>query len=247
MKLRVIGCAGGFPLGNNGTSSYVLTSTEGDYHVLIDAGSGSALAIEKYMDVNKLNAVLVSHDHPDHTADLGIFQHLFLLKKPEPRHMPIPIYSHPNSEFAKLLVTSDSSEPKVYQADETLEIGPFSITFEKTVHPLECYAMRIEEKETGKVLVYTADSAWHEPLIEFAKDADLLVADANFSNEMGRNAMHMTAEEVGQLASQAKVKVLAATHLPPQADRGLIISQIAEALDEGVALLECYPGAEFNI
>lgn len=247
MKLRVIGCAGGFPLGNNGTSSYIVTSTEGNYHLLLDAGSGSALKIEQYLDVNQLNAVLVSHDHPDHTADLGIFQHLFLLKKPEPRHMPIPIYSHPNSEFAKLLTTSDSSEPKIYQPDETLELGPFAITFEKTVHPLECYAMRIEEKETGKVFVYTADSAWHEPLIEFSKEADLLVADANFSNEVGRNDKHMTAEEVGQLATQAKVKQLAASHIPPQADRGLIIGQIAAALDDKVTLLECYPGAEFKI
>lgn len=52
MKLRIIGCAGGYPLGDNGTSSYLLSSTAEDYHVLIDAGSGSALAIEKYLDVN---------------------------------------------------------------------------------------------------------------------------------------------------------------------------------------------------
>ena len=78
MKLRVIGCAGGYPLGENGTSSYLLSSSDNDYHVLLDAGSGSALAIEKYLDVNLLDAVVLSHDHPDHVADIGIFQHLLL-------------------------------------------------------------------------------------------------------------------------------------------------------------------------
>lgn len=247
MKLRVIGCAGGYPLGDNGTSSYLLTSTEGEYHVLLDAGSGSALAAERYIDVNRLNAVLVSHDHPDHTADLGIFQHLFLLKKPEPQHGPIPIYSHPNSRVAELLTTDAMSEPKSYNPEGTLELGPFSITFKRTVHPLECYAMRIEEKETGKVLVYTADSGWHEPLVEFAKEADLLIADANFSNEVGRNDKHMTAEEVAQLATLAKVKQIAVTHIPPQADRALIMGQVTRALVESISLLECYPGVEFAI
>lgn len=247
MKLRIIGCAGGYPLGDNGTSSYLLSSTAEDYHVLIDAGSGSALAIEKYLDVNALDAVLVSHDHPDHVADLGIFQHLFLLKKPAPKKTPIPIYHYPDSEFAKLLADDGSSLAKPYQPKEVLHLGPFDVTFVRTVHPLECYAMRFEERETGKVIVYTADSGWSEAMIPFANKADLLVADCNFSNEMGRNDKHFTAEEVAKLANEAKVKALVPTHLPPQADQALIISQVVRDLNSSITLLEAYPGAVYEV
>lgn len=247
MKLRIIGCAGGYPMGDNGTSSYLLSSSEGDYHVLLDAGSGSALAIEKYLDVNSLDAVVLSHDHPDHVADIGIYQHLFLLKKPAPKQTPIPIYHFPDSGFAKFLADDGSSLATPYQPNSVLELGPFSVTFLKTVHPLECYAMRILERETGKVIVYTADSGWTEAMIAFASGANLLIADCNFPNEFGQNDKHFTAEEVAKLANEAKVKTLVPTHLPPQADRALIIGQVMKDLDKNISLIEAYPGALYEV
>lgn len=247
MKLRVIGCAGGYPLGENGTSSYLLSSSDNDYHVLLDTGSGSALAIEKYLDVNLLDAVVLSHDHPDHVADIGIFQHLFLLKKPAPKTTPIPIYHYPESKVAPLLADDGSSLAKVFQPNGVLKLGPFDFTFIKTVHPLECYAMRMLERETGKVIVYTADSGWLEAMIAFANEADLLVADCNFSNEVGQNDKHFTAEEVARLANKAEVKALVPTHLPPQADKALILGQVMRDLDTTISLIEAYPGALYEV
>lgn len=47
-----------------------------------------------------------------------------------------------------------------YKEDEILIIGPFQITFMKTLHPVPCYALKIKEIVTGKVLIFTADSGY---------------------------------------------------------------------------------------
>ncbi|CCQ20341.1 Uncharacterized protein yhfI [Listeria monocytogenes] len=61
---------------------------------------------------------------------------------------------------------------------------PFKVTFLKTIHPVPCYAMRIE----AKVFVYTADSAYQDSFIPF----DLLVTDTNFFHDLaGKTKVHM--------------------------------------------------------
>ena len=64
---------------------------------------------------------------------------------------------------------------------------------------------------------------------------------------MGRNDKHFTAEEVAKLANEAKVKALVPTHLPPQADQALIISQVVRDLNSSITLLEAYPGAVYEV
>ncbi|MDO4432447.1 MAG: MBL fold metallo-hydrolase [Aerococcaceae bacterium] len=247
MQLKCLGCAGGYPSGDNGTTSFVVSSHDVRFHLLLDAGSGAALAMERYMDVSQLNAILVTHDHPDHVADLGIFQHLFMLRQPQAVHAPVPIYVHPHSKMLSLLSSDEFSELKTYTPNEALDLGAFRVTFCRTVHPVECYAVRIEEVETGEVLVFTADSGWHEPLIDFAKNADLLLADCAFLNEVGTNDKHFTAEEVGRLANEANVKQVVATHLPPQADSALMMAQLKAAINADIPAYLCQAGQLYSV
>lgn len=81
MKLTVLGYYGGYPTNNIGTSSYLLESDS--FHLLLDAGSYSLLTMEKYVDPLDLDAVLLSHYHHDHIADLGVLQFTRLLKRDE--------------------------------------------------------------------------------------------------------------------------------------------------------------------
>lgn len=242
MKVTCIGAAGGYPLDGQGTSSYLVSSTDRTYHLLVDAGSGSALAIEQYIEVNDIDAVWLSHDHPDHSADIGIFQHLFFLKKPASSKGQIPVYLNQNSVLWPIMMKDPSTEARPYQIDESLELGPFKATFIQTTHPIECAALRLEEVETGKLLVYTADSGWQDSLVDFAKGADLLIADTNFPNERGRNPIHMTAEEVAHLGELAKVQALVVSHIPPQADGELIMQQVKDAAPENMTVIKAQPG-----
>lgn len=242
MRIRCLGCAGGYPMGDNGTTSFLVENEAGDYRFLLDAGSGSALALGKYLDVSELNAIILTHDHADHSADLGIFQHLLMLKPPTAKFAPVPIYLHPNSLLVPLLMEHQTSTVKYYQPSEVLELGDFRIRFLKTVHPIECYAMRIEEVTTGQVLVFTADSGWLDEMSDFSENADWLIADCAFANDFGRNGLHMTAEEVATLANAANVKQLIASHIAPMADATLILSQIKGKLATEIVLIQCLPG-----
>lgn len=234
-------------MGDNGTTAFVVSSQDRSYHILLDAGSGTARALENYLDVLELNAVIVSHDHADHVADLGTIQHLLMLKPSGAKHAPVPIYLHDQSVFPPLAIEDKTSQLLSYREDSVLECGPFRVSFCQTVHPLPCYAMRVEEMETGQVLVFTADTGWCPELIDFSQGAHVLIADSAFTNERGRNEIHMTASEVAQLANQAHVQTLIASHMAPHADQTLILQQIAADLNPNINLIHCQPGLTISL
>ena len=73
MKLTVLGYLGGYPANGIGTSSYLLESS--GFHLLIDCGSGALLSLEDVLDPLKLNGLILTHYHHDHTADVGVLQY----------------------------------------------------------------------------------------------------------------------------------------------------------------------------
>lgn len=224
MKITVLGFLGGYPAHNDATSCYLLESD--GYSLLLDCGSGGLLALEKIMDPLQLDGVLLSHYHADHIADVGVLQYYWQLHSKRPKEPILPIYGHSvdTEQFAKL-TWPNSSQGYAYNPEQTLELGPFQITFLKTEHPVTAFAMRIGEKKTGKVLVFTADTRYFDSLISFSQDADLLLADTNFFADHAGPAWHLTANEAGKIAKNANVKKLLLTHLPAGGDLELLKQQ----------------------
>ncbi len=144
----------------------------------------------------------------------------------------MPIYGHKEDERGySYLEMANVTKAIEYKADDTLEIGPFKVTFLKTIHPVPCYAMRIEA--AGKVFVYTADSAYQDSFIPFAESADLLVTDTNFFHDLaGKTKVHMASTEVAKIAKEANVKSLLLSHLPEVGDLE-VLKQEAAAIYKG--------------
>lgn len=213
MKLTIIGCWGGYPKANEASSGYLLEH-EG-FHLLVDCGSGVLSKMQEFIQPEDLDAVILSHFHPDHNADIGVLQHARLIQGFLGKEMPVlPVYAHDGdtAEFKKLSY-KNITEGRKYDPNLSLNIGPFKITFIETVHPVLCYAMRIEAG--GKVFVYTADTSFKDELVDFSKDADLLLAECNFYGDQdGRNAGHMNSFDGGNLAKSANTGQLVLTHLP---------------------------------
>ncbi len=68
----------------------------------------------------------------------------------------------------------------------------------------------------GRKIVYTGDSRFSKPLVEFAKNADLLIHDCTFDDELAERAMedgHSTPSQAAKTARQAKAKRLILTHI----------------------------------
>lgn len=234
MKLTIIGCMGAYPTQEMATSSYLLESNQ--FKLLIDVGSGSFQNLAKVMEPTDIDAVVLTHYHHDHIADLGVLQYAYQLK-PTLENTPqkhLNIYGHQNSEWFANLTMPNVSTGYAYQVDDTLRVGPFKITFLKTIHPVTCYALRIEEKETKKVMVFTADSAYLADFITFAQDADLFLADGMLLDGNENHVAHMTSAQVAKIAELANVKQVVLTHLPPK-NQELLLEQ-AKAVDANLTI-----------
>lgn len=226
MKLTVIGYWGGFPAADGATSAYLLEKN--NFSLLIDIGSASLSKLQKYVYVSDLDAVIVSHYHHDHVADLGVLQYARLVEYYVTGYDTVlPIYGHKEDEEAFNSLSHTYTKGIAYNPEDTLQIGPFSISFLKTKHPVPCYGMRITDGYAN--IVYTADTGYQKDWEVFAKDVDLLIADCNYyQGQDGTAAGHMNSEEVGKIAQNAKVKQLLLSHLPQYGDQKKLIDEVRQ-------------------
>ncbi|WP_100330550.1 MBL fold metallo-hydrolase [Bacillus xiapuensis] len=212
MNVTIIGCWGSYPKVNEASSGYLFE--EDEFQLLVDCGSGVLSKLQNHTKPERLNAVLLSHYHADHIADIGVLQHALLAHKylcKEERLLPI--YGHKEDAGFSALTYKDLTEGRAYQPDDQLNIGPFTVQFLRTAHSVPCFAMRISSK--GHSVVYTADSAYREELIPFAKGCDVLLCESSFYSGMdAKKAGHMTSTEAGRLAQRAGARTLVLTHLP---------------------------------
>lgn len=216
MKVTIIGHWGGFPAPNGATSSYMIEKN--GFTLMVDMGSGALAKLQNYKHVNEINAVILSHYHHDHVADIGVLQYARLVQFYLTKHKTVlPIYGHMENEQAFESLTHDQTEGRSYDPEDELAVGPFTITFLRTKHPVPCFGMRITDGET--VIVYTADTAYQEEWIDFSVDADLLITDCNFYEAQdGTDAGHMNSKEGAIIANKANVGELILSHLPQYGD-----------------------------
>jgi ribonuclease BN (tRNA processing enzyme) len=215
MKLTIIGYLGGYPAAGVATSAYLVESA--GYRLLMDCGSGALLALEQVADPFSLSAVLLTHYHHDHMADVGVLQYYYQLHSGTKQVSPLPIYGHTKDPLNFASLTFGAFTQGVgYTADSVLDLGPFQLTFLETQHPVPAFAVRILERASGKVLVNTSDTRAFAGLAPFAAGADWLMADTNFLAAAQPPLWHLTAPQAGELAQAAGVKHLLLTHLPQE-------------------------------
>lgn len=244
MKLTIIGSSGAYPTAISGTTSYLLESD--GFHMVIDLGSHTFLDLKEEVDPFDIDAVVTTHYHQDHIADIGVLQYYRQLAAHEDEKKILPIYGHDEDAQFKRWTIPNISEGCVYHEDDVLEIGPFTVRFMRTVHPVPTFALRIVERNTQKVFVFTADSGYTETLIPFAKGADLFMADTYFLNGHEQHMAHLTAGEAGTIANYAGVKQLVLTHLSERIDRELLQQQ-AEQTSHGIPVAVAMPHMVFHI
>ncbi|MDV4733885.1 MBL fold metallo-hydrolase, partial [Enterococcus faecium] len=160
----------------------------------------------------------------------------------------LSIYGHTKDSihFEELTLENVSKGHPYFEAEE-LKIGPFLITFMETIHPVVCYAMRIVEETTGKVFVFTGDSGYLESFADFAKDADLFLADTYLFEGNEHHHAHFTSKEAGELAKSANVKKLVLTHLPQFGDLEQLKNEAQKAAGKGIDIELAAVDKVFNI
>jgi ribonuclease BN (tRNA processing enzyme) len=245
MRLTVVGCSGSHPGPDSACSCY-LVEHEG-FRLVLDLGNGSLGPLQRFIDPSEIDALYLSHMHGDHWLDLVPLAHVRRHQRDvEVRVLPVmaPVaergriagaFGQPASELDDVFAFTDPAEGM---------IGPFEVKLIRTVHPVETHAIRLTAG--GKSLVYTADTGPFPELAGFADRADLLLAEAGFSDDYEHPPdMHLTGADAGRLAADAGVRNLVITHVAPWDDP---VSALATAsrIYEGPATLT-HPGAVYDL
>jgi len=217
MRLIVLGSGTCVPSLKRNAPGYYLEA--GETRLLVDCGSGTLLQLERagksYKDID---AVFITHLHPDHFSDLmPLIQ--ALLATPGFKRKKDLIITGPKGlrQYYDLAIASIIGKPEAFsvvvqEIEDSLVLEPFVITAMSTVHSDGSVAYRFEEG--GRALVYTGDAAYDEGLIDISRGADLMVIDASYPEAM-KVKNHLTIRECGLVAGRAGVKRLLLSHLYP--------------------------------
>ena len=212
MNLKVIGYWGAYPEANSATSCYVVSDNQSK--IVLDLGSGALSKLMKYEDINEIDDFVITHFHYDHFVDVYPLQFNAMIQQNIGKRIePINIYTPIDNMYSNTMSYKNSTRNIMFNEGPIFDINGFMVTFLKTNHVIESYAVKI--KKNGKTLVYTGDTAWSDKLVEFSQNADLLVCEASlFDGMKGKVEGHLTAGEAGKLAELSKVKKLLLTHFP---------------------------------
>jgi ribonuclease BN (tRNA processing enzyme) len=227
MRLTVIGGSGGYPGRGRPCSGYLVEAA--GFALLIDPGYGVATAFS-VDDAPTFDAVLVSHGHPDHCADLNpILRARAWAEGPLP---PLPVHALKRALDAVLAldrpeVLQGSYALRHLEPSSKLTIGPFQVLTAPLPHPRPNVGFRISVG--GRSLVYTGDCGPSDELIHLADSADLLLAEASYARSVPPEIVGSlsSAADVGREAVAARVRRLVLTHLMPETDETDAISAAA--------------------
>ena len=72
LNLTVLGCSGTFPGEGGACSGYLVRSPEAS--LVVDLGAGTLAALQRHLAIGDVDAVVLSHVHPDHWLDLPLLR-----------------------------------------------------------------------------------------------------------------------------------------------------------------------------
>lgn len=245
MRLHIIGCSGSFAGPDGAASSYLIEQEDAQgrlWRVLMDLGSGAFGPLQSVIDPAELDAVVVSHLHPDHYLDLTGLEVFWAYHSRDdlgklPIYAPAPLAERISAVLSRKGDIPDGvhSSPFEHHAlsdHHRFSIGPFEIETRAVLHPVEAYGFRITAG--GALLTYSGDTDACEALDDLARGADLFLCEAGYIE--GRDdrftGVHLTGRRAGECASRAEVGHLALTHIPAWTDPDVPLAE-ARAVHTG--------------
>lgn len=233
--LKVLGAQSPFSNSNQACPSYLID--DGNSKILLDCGSGSHRFFDMKL-LDKLN-IFISHLHRDHYNDIFNYQYAsYTLHNLKQIKDPINIYlPEINSTIAKDIISESNAYSNYFSIDENkvYEIGDFKITFSKMEHSIEVEMFAIKVCNKDKTIVYSGDVSYSckDKLIEFSKNADLLICESSLLNEHNfpKVCSHLTAQQAASIAKEANVQQLMLTHFWPYEDVRKYYNEATQVFD----------------
>jgi ribonuclease BN (tRNA processing enzyme) len=233
---------------------------EGELRLVLDCGNGVFSKLRSVVDYRLIGEVLISHLHADHFLDLVPFSYaLANVVRTGARNGGGEVRARPSlrvpaggHELLRRIVGSwgsadlidDAFEITEYEPDDVLTLGPLQVRFREVPHFTRSYAV---ELATGRArFVFGADCAPNQALVEFAREADVLMVEATLrAPEPGPDRGHMTPREAGEHGAAAHARRLVLTHYSDEMDPSWAAAEAAEGYGGRVEL--AHEGAVYEL
>lgn len=250
MRLTVVGCAGSFPNAESAASCYLV---EHDGHRLVlDLGNGSLGALAQFVDLDDpacLDAVVLSHCHIDHCADLAS---LYVVRRYHPSvafpRLPVLGPADARARLHGIYGMADPADLDAHLefrtlAEEPLVVGPFTVTAVRAAHPVEAYCVRVTAG--GASVTYSGDTGPTPRLDRLASGTDIALFEASYHDDDHPADLHMSGGDAGRAATAADAGLLVLTHMSAWTDPVRALAGAAAAFDGPIELAR--PGLEITL
>jgi ribonuclease BN (tRNA processing enzyme) len=171
--------------------------------------------LQLHVPLEQLDAVVISHAHPDHWSDL---EGLYVAMRYFLGRTGLPVYAPQGLRELMVGEKPDGTfDWHVTAEGETAQIGPARWTWSQTDHPVETLAARVEV--AGRALAYSADTGPAWELSRLGEGIQLALVEASFKLEEEGSLQHLSARQAGMTAAKAGAERLLLTHFAPPIDR----------------------------
>jgi ribonuclease BN (tRNA processing enzyme) len=232
-QVIVLGSCGAFPEPGRACSGFAV-DWDG-YRLVLDLGYGTLPRLLDRWPDGMVDAVAITHEHPDHCVDLhGLFRMRFYGGPREPR---LPLYCPPGvlDRLAGLEPDADLTAVfSVHALPGSYRVGPFELTGLLLPHFVPSAGIRLQAGDIA--LAYSGDTGPDPLLAELGRDSDLFIVEAtDRDGETQRAARNlMTSGEAGQWAQRAGARRLMLTHFWPGNDRAAAVAAACAEFGAGV-------------
>ncbi|WP_199435151.1 MBL fold metallo-hydrolase [Qaidamihabitans albus] len=235
--LTVLGSCGAWPEPDRACSGLLLMHNE--FRVVLDLGYGTVAPLLRHCPGGAVDAVVITHEHPDHCVDLSALARLrFFHGADRPR---LPLYCPPG-----VVRVLESLEPRpaphevfdIHELSGTHRAGPFRLDAFPLPHHVPAFGVRLTTREYA--FAYTGDGGPSPELAELGAGTDLFVMEATLQGPAPVTGPRYltTAREAGEWAARAGARRLLLTHFWPGADRAVSVAEAGEAFTGEVLAAE---------
>jgi ribonuclease BN (tRNA processing enzyme) len=259
LQVTVLGKSPSWQDAAGACSGYLVQEEE--FKLLLDCGSGVFSKLRSVVDYRSVGEVLISHLHADHFLDLVPFSYGLAnaVRNGELRNGSGEVHARPSlrvpaggHQLLRQIVGSwgsadlidDAFQITEYGPDDVLALGPLQVRFREVPHFTRSHAVELATGATR--FVFGADCAPNQALVEFAREADMLMVEATLpAPEPGAERGHMTPREAGEHGAAAHARRLVLTHFSDEMDPSWAASEAADSYGGRVEL--AHEGAVYEL
>jgi ribonuclease BN (tRNA processing enzyme) len=227
-------------------SAYLLRSDRAD--ILLDLGQGSFPRLFDELRPEELDAVLISHLHPDHFIDLVSLRH-YLRYEMEPARRMRVLGPRDLAQRLDALHAEPGFSAQALDLEEldgsAMEVGGVHVVARPVTHTKDSHAFRVA-RSTGPGLVYSGDCGVAEDLLPLIRPGDTLLSEVSFGpGPVPPGAIHLDGPSVGRVAREGGAATVLLTHLQMRMDPDATIAAVRTEYPGDVRFV--WPGSRATI